>query len=273
MKIKKVLCLLICVSIFSISYAQEEEPIPSHLEELIKGSSFIFKGTIKKLNDATLPIITRRNNTIIVTVDDVLKVTNALKNLKGKDITVQLQEIKDEKIGQQLIFFTNGWLYGKSIAVKEVGTLPTKVEGKSIQEQVIKGIEITKDKDLQKRIWYAELVVVGTVMQIKELEQDQKPRLTEHNPRWQQAIIEIESVEKGEYPNKTVTILFPGSNDVMWDQSPKFKKGQKGIWIIHKDQLSKLGIKEVEGLTALDPMDFYSTKKIDRIRRVIKQIK
>ncbi len=245
--------------------------IPPHIEDMIEESSFIFMGTVKRAKAATMPNI-QVDDTIIVRVDKVFQAAKALGDYTDKDITVQLKQPGSAKTDQRMVFFTNGWLYGKSIAVREVGKLPVEQEVEKLQKQVMDGIGIVAGKNLQRHIALAELVIAGKVTDVRPSSYDRTRKESEHNPLWYNAVIEIGSVEKGRFSQKTITVLFPGTTDVMWYRSPKFTVDQEGIWVLHRDIIKELSIEGVEGYTALAPLDAYRREDIDRIKGIIKRI-
>jgi NAD(P)H-hydrate repair Nnr-like enzyme with NAD(P)H-hydrate dehydratase domain len=79
-------------------------------------------------------------------------------------------------------------------------------------------------------------------------------------------VIEVSGVHKGEKKRKVV-VRFPDSTDVRWRNAPKFKKGQKGTWLLHKGGpgagaapvlARAAAAPSAEVYTALDPNDFHS---------------
>lgn len=58
------------------------------------------------------------------------------------------------------------------------------------------------------------------------------PRISEHDPIWHEAVVNVESVEKGSTGLKQVTVRFPGSNDVRWRNHPKLRPGQQGVFLL-----------------------------------------
>jgi len=87
--------------------------------------------------------------------------------------------------------------------------------------------------------------------------------ITEHDPQWREAEIEVDEVEKG--PRKRrVVVRFPGSDDVRWYRAPKFQPGQEGVFILQKateqpaigarrGRAVAAAAKGVDTFTALDP--------------------
>src|SRR5262249_32636289 len=61
-------------------------------------------------------------------------------------------------------------------------------------------------------------------------------RISEHDPLWHEAVIEVASVEKGAHSRRQVVVRFPGSNDVAWRAFPKFTPGQRGVWMLRQEE-------------------------------------
>jgi len=120
---------------------------------------------------------------------------------------------------------------------------------------------------LRDRITAASLVVVGSVSTISMVAYVKDRPVSHHDPIWKKAVIRIETVEKGARSEKTVEIVFPGSNDVRWHTAPKFSEGQEGVWILRKTTIPDF---KTEAYTALHPYDIHSTAQISSIRAIIK---
>jgi hypothetical protein len=242
------------------------EPNPKVSSALVEESGFIFQGTIKELNSVTMRGVPATEKTIVVEVTKVIRAPDAVGIVPHQVITVMLQKPAKLRRGEEFIFFTNGWLYGESIAVLELGRMKIVKNNILLFDKINDEVDKLPDRRLQNRIDSAILIVVGKVISAKEAESSGPMRLTEHDPQWWKALIEIESVEKGTYKEKTLLIAFPNSMDVVWYKAPKFKVEQEGIWILRKDD-----IKEVEEAmyTALEPLDFHPKNNLDRIRQLI----
>jgi hypothetical protein len=232
------------------------------LQDLVRNSQFVFRGTIRQVGSATLPGIRVSDQTAVVTVDEVLKAPARLGDYTGRTITVQLRQ--PVAADHALVFFTTSWLYGTGLAVREVGRLDAQPA--ALRLRIADAEKKMADDKLQARIRNAELVVVGRVTALRDLNPGRAP-LSEHDPLWRRASVTIQSVEKGTPAGATVSVLFPASNDVMWYRSPRFKVGQEGIWILDRDVAKQFG---VEGFTALDPLDFHPKAELERIRRLIR---
>src|SRR5579862_4893650 len=88
--------------------------------ELATKASFVFRGTVQKLNASTLPEVGDVSKTAVVHVDQTIQSPQALSHYTGKDITVQLAS--PIAAGEQAVFYTNAWLFGNDgVAVKSLG--------------------------------------------------------------------------------------------------------------------------------------------------------
>src|SRR5438552_3395105 len=75
--------------------------------------TFIFKGTVQELKSATMTEVPISARTIVVSVDQVLEAPKNLAKLGGHKITVELSGKQKARVGQEMIFYTQGWLFGQ----------------------------------------------------------------------------------------------------------------------------------------------------------------
>jgi hypothetical protein len=239
------------------------------IEDLARQSRLIFRGTVERLGAATMAAVPITDGTAVVKVDEVFQAPAALGDLTGKEITVQLGEARRAQEGEEGLFFTNPWLYGEGIAVQEVDHRPVGREAARVRRSVAAAVDGLPDEALSRRLADAEAVVAGTVHNNRPAAVGAPPRLTEHDPQWWEAMIAVESVEKGTVPQPTVTVLFANSMDVMWFQAPKLRVGQRGVWLLHRaERQTGLAI-PTPGYIVLDPLDAHPVAELDRIRRLI----
>src|ERR1044072_5401454 len=95
-------------------------PKKANTASLRQEASFVFKGTVLKLKATTTADIRKSDKTVVVRVDETIRAPEALAHYNGQNITVQLAGRKKVTKGQQLVFYTNGLLYGESLAVQSV---------------------------------------------------------------------------------------------------------------------------------------------------------
>lgn len=257
--------LLLFVS-FAIA---SQNSTPPQFESLVSSSKFIFKGRVLKLNATTMPEnIKATDRTVIVKVEDVIFAPETLDDFTGHEITVLLIKPGSVKAGEVSLFFTNAGLYGRGLAVREVGRIDAGGSADAIRRRVSEVKQRGADQTLRQRLAQAELVIVGTVSLTRPAPEPSRrsAHISEHEPDWGEALIRVESVLKGRPLGADVVVLYPQSVDVMWYWSPKPSKGQRGIWILSREKRPGL---QIEGLTALDPLDLQPAEQAERIKRLI----
>jgi hypothetical protein len=208
--------------------------------------TFVFKGTIKKLKSATMKDVRVNERTAIVTVDQIIESPPDLAGYSGQDITVQLSGRQKVRVGQQMLFHATGWMFGDSVAVRSLRQEP--VENGPATSTGVDAVDRREQKQQRSHFKNADLVVSGKVVAVR-LPGDTTPGrkradrptgpITEHDPKWREAIIQVDEVLKGAHQKKQVVVRFPASSDVMWHEAPKFEAGQQGYFILHKSKSSK----------------------------------
>ena len=101
-------------------------------------------------------------------------------------------------------------------------------------------------------------------------------RVSEHDPDWHEAVVEVQSVLKGgQVKGNKVVVRFAGRNDVAWIRSPKFAKNQQSIFCLNRDQASgvpteKVGGRELAVYTCLGHGDALPMSDAPRVRSLLK---
>jgi hypothetical protein len=96
--------------------------------------------------------------------------------------------------------------------------------------------------------------------------------VSEHDPMWMEAVLDVESVLKGTTPPAPVVVVFPASIDVMWVNAPKFHAGQEATLMLHTDQVPAAQVPETLAATfpsvytALEPGDVLPKEQSGRLR-------
>lgn len=221
----------------------------SRAEELAGQARFVFNGTVKKLKAATLPEIKKkdRERTIIVRVDQILHAPPIFTNRVGQDVTVQLKKGEKVSVGQQAEFYTNSWLIGnESVALVSLGHRAVqKASAATFSATPADPVRTLATRDMQVHVDNADMVCSGRVTSVRMPEEELNtlsaessanvhPPLSEHDPNWQEAVVEIDDMHKGPTEKKSVVVRFPSSKDRMWADAPKFRPGQSGYFVLHK---------------------------------------
>lgn len=109
--------------------------------------------------------------------------------------------------------------------------------------------------------------MTGTVVSVAPAAAAPPTAISHHGPEWQEATVEVESVEKGKVASKTIQVLFSNSHDIAWHSSPKLKKGDRGVFLLHnRDPFGKA----VPGLAVVQPADKQPVEEAGKIRGLLK---
>ena len=201
---------------------------------------FVFEGTVKSLAASNVSAVPADNKTAVVAVDHVRQAPRAMAGFAGKEITLRVAAGETLRPGDKFVFFADSLVFGDNLAVQSRGhdtLLPVeKTAAVMAAAPVVQG--------LRRRIDEAQAVVSGRVIDVRPLATSApkgaalaargrpEGRISEHEPFWQEAVIEVTGVHKGPR-QKRVVVRFPSSTDVQWHKAPKFKTGQAGIWLLH----------------------------------------
>jgi hypothetical protein len=248
---------------------------------LVKQSDIILIGTVTQVGAVAVPDLPASDRTVVVRVDQVLEKPGAVALNPGDSITVQTVRPGSLKPGTQATFYTTGWIFGEGLVVREVGHEPghSPVVVADQKEAVARARTEVKDAELKAHIQRAAMVVAGRVEQVRpaELAAPTRPRrISEHDPQWQEAIIQVQDGIKGAHAGEQVVVRFPASRDFAWVGTPKFAVGQEGTYILHKDSTtgsptSTMAGQSVPAYTALHQADVQPRQDAAQIRALIKK--
>ena len=262
-------------------------PAQSAQAALMTKSSIIFSGTVSQLEATSFADVPKSAQTIVVLVDSVMKKPAAVAMKKGDSVTVEVKDPSAFQEGTHAKFYTDGWIFGSGIAVKELGheLSPAGSEATAaagMEEKThAQASEQISDQELRDRVNNADFVVVGRITDVRRWNVP-KPksgapsRVTEHDPDWHEAVVEVQSVLKGgKVKGNKVVVRFPARNDVAWVNSPKFQKNQQGIFCLNRDQTTgipttKMGGQQVSVYTCLGHGDSLPMSDEARVRALIK---
>ncbi len=285
----------ICVSRSDVSNKQ--------LQEWVDASTLTFVGTIVEMGSNVSSIDSK--DAMIVQVEKVeLGDQQALKkfgDLKSTRLTVAVSRNSRTSLRNNIsaVFFVDPLVYETNIgvianAVAVVGQKTAEDFSKRLQAAALRKSEAP----LRSEIASADLIVTGEVEAVGPLPSNKAAALrlvhngwelrSEHRPRWKEAVIKVQTVEKGTQtatPTPIATlhlaVAFPSTHDCFAECSPKFQVKQSGIWLLHRHQLDEQEAEvllrsenfdgqEIQSYTALAPADFQDLAKLDYIRQMIK---
>ena len=243
---------------------------------------FVFRGTVQKLRASTDSAVKASPRTAIVRVDEVVRAPEALAELAGHEVTVELGGRDKLSAGSQAMFFAHGWIFGDSVAVFAVDHPP--VEAAHVAMAAVPGDPVTNlaNQDAKSRFDSAAVVISGQVVSVampanghaSSASANGEP-LSEHVPIWREAVVDVHAVHKGRYTAKRAVVRFPASTDVLWHHSPKFHPGQQGFFLLHRDEpaaksWATRALAPAKGMfTALHPADYQPFDQPSGIRALV----
>lgn len=235
------------------------------IDSLTGLAGLIFSGTVVQHNATTISIIPASQNLVVIRVDDGLHVDPVLGDIKGKMITMAARDVKTLPLKERAVFFTNSWIHGGGIAVRELGHISIGEE-----QKVVAAISQLPTIHLQDRLRGSSLVVLGEITDIQEVPDQNKERSA---PKWARAVIRAELTLKGDA--KTASLFFPTSIARPWYKAPRFQLKQEGIFILSQNKDDKLfeSFKNQDNrseiFTALDPADFQPKSQLELIKKLL----
>ncbi|HXU38548.1 MAG TPA: hypothetical protein VN937_19485 [Blastocatellia bacterium] len=145
---------------------------------------------------------------------------------------------------------------------------------------------VNPESELKSRLNAADVIMVGRVLEIRNAGKtfttsgggltalpESKPRISEHDPDWKEAVIQAERPIKGVVANQRVVVRFPDSLDLMWRNYPKFKEGQDGVFVLKKSRGSGGSLQSLsDGTPLFAPPTKQDVLPKDQVQTVIKLV-
>jgi hypothetical protein len=246
------------------------------ISDLAGRSAFVFIGRVAKAKASLDPSLTAAD-TVIVDVEEVLTSPPMFAAIVGQQVTVRLPAGVALGTGQRRTFFANGWVYGATLAVAAVG-VAEQTDADALRPTLAGARSQARDEAVKARLDSSVLGVVGTVTNVTRTASGAGP-ISEHDPDWHEATIQVDEVIKGKPTTHETTVLFPNSDDARWRSVPKYSEGQQGIFMLQRatDQAAagiaphvlKAAAEAPEApkaLTALHHDDYLPLSELERVR-------
>jgi hypothetical protein len=251
-----------------------------------ESAKFIFEGKVSKTKAANVKAMSDTDQSAVVTIERVVSAPEPLIAYTGRNVTVRLAEGERLKQGQRATFYTNGLVFGENLAVQSLGHEPVKAQAAKAAAAVAaaggaaehSAARMAAHKKIREQASEAPVVISGKVVAVglpipagaavAAASGAPKPEwISEHDPFWREAVVEVKDVHKGTVGTDRVVLRFPSSTDVRWYRAPKFQTGQEGVFSLHRDAVSGhvghgamaaslAGPNVKESYTCLDPAGF-----------------
>jgi hypothetical protein len=232
----------------------------TNLNELVDTSSIVIKGTLESLGSSLTNEVPASEDLAVLRVDATLVAAPALGELTGTQIMILLSKSEKRAVGDQAIFFANPWIYASHLAVIEVGRVESQREA-----EVSAAIAKRPDRTLAAHLDTVELVIAGTVEKVEDA--DIVEPISEHAPEWKKATVHIDSVERGKHTGKRVELLFPSSDEPLFETAPKLQEGQEGVFLLHRGEGP---FAPPDALTVIHPHDVQPRAALSLTRELLK---
>ena len=242
---------------------------------LSQQAQFVFRGTVLQQGATTMAEVPAAENTVVARIEEILQGPEVLQGHQGEPVTIRLGSGQSVAEGQEYVFFTNGWIYGATLAVTSLGIAPSKAAHLEKVSAAVSGQPAAAAKARADR---AELVISGHVKQIRQVPRPEGAPITEHDPEWQEAVIHVGGVARGSRKKgkgQDVVVRFAAGRDIHWARAPKFSVGQEGVWMLgdktkEGKKLRAAVAMPKEHYLVVEPEDFYPK---EHAARVLSQIK
>jgi len=247
---------------------------------LLQSSDIVFNGTVLFVGAVSFYGVPASDNTMMVRVDAVYDQPASVMLAPGDTVTVQAVDPTAFRRNMRAMFYTQGWIFGEGVAVREVGH-EVNAENAGVaqaQDTVSQFRQQQQDAQLRARMMAADMVMVGQVVSVgpstlAAFQTDPQP-ISEHTPNWREAVIQVEEWIKGNQGDQRIVMRFPTSLDVQWYDAPRFTEGQEGVFICNRDQVSGTPFAMLSGeqkiaYTALSPQDIQPRDQADRMKALL----
>jgi hypothetical protein len=233
------------------------------IAELTRDSSFIFVGTVVQQGASNVRVLDPHPNLVLVRVHRGLRIDPALGDVRNRVVTLETDAPDELRPGLQAVFFTQGWIHGHELAVRLVAHADA-----GLADEVALAVEALPDMHLAGRIADATAIVHAVVKSVRKQENQSLERRA---PLWAEARLEILAALKGDA--RRVRLLFPTSDSHHWFRAPRFRRGQRGIFLLHSGEQPAARWVDpdasAEVVTALDPADVQPESQLGHVRSLM----
>jgi hypothetical protein len=237
------------------------------LRRFVDEAGFVFRGRIHPHLSAGSPTVpAEAGETITAHIEHVLRSTEALRGLAGREATVVTRHAAALRDRHAVILFTEVVALGSHLLVREIGHVEASGEA---SREVAEALREAEERPLRERIATAELIVTGEVAASHPLQPDVPPK-SEHDPIWWVARVAVASILKGRKPRGELEVLFANSADIAWWKSPKLHRGTTGVFLLHRvneDEVPRDVPHPV--YQATDPVDFLPGDRQGEVERML----
>jgi hypothetical protein len=257
--------------------------VPAQLLPVARTAPFVFFGTVRRPGGSNVELLASDEYpSAIVRVEEVIAAPEAVGDLTGRDITVQLSGSDSPARNSRYLFLATSLHFGDEIAVTEVGRVPSRRQAEDgLRRAVIDERLREIDEALAERLRLATSIVYGVVQRIEPVMPEgagPAEAVGEADPRFRAAVLRVWRTLKGA-PDAEPHVVFPFPRTQKWSEVPLFVEGVEGVWILQGAggqtiAAGKVKIPEIpNGFTALDLLDFHAPGMLGRIELLLAEVR
>jgi hypothetical protein len=237
-------------------------------------AQFVFRAQVLQRGVATFAEVPVNAKTVVARVEEILEGPDLLHDYVGQPITVQLGAGQNVTENKEYVFRTESYIFGAGLAVTAQSVTPATTA--SAVQRMRAAASSAPANRVKARADRAEMVVTGKVTEVRQVPPPPGAPISEHDPEWQEAVVEVDQVVRGARRGaaKQVVIRFSNSQDVKWARAPKFRVGREGVWMLgektgeksaqHK-QLRAAAAVPTNQYLVLDPDDFHPKEEASQV--------
>ncbi|HEX3128228.1 MAG TPA: hypothetical protein VH394_12935 [Thermoanaerobaculia bacterium] len=248
-------------------------------------ADIVFTGKVERDGPVAPSEIPEGTPAVTVVIDRIIVKPTAVVLAKDNRITVAIAgSLSNYPAGTRATFYTVGWIYGDTVAVRELAHEASAPPGAFAPATLPASIDSDlRDAKLARLIDEADAVVVGRVVSVGPSTPAAAPAggsaqpVSEHEPQWRDATVQVESWLKGVNQQQQIVVRFPASIDVAWYNVPKLKSGMEGTFLLHKDRFSGRAAARTAGglnrptFALIAPTDLVPANDAPRARRLMSE--
>ena len=247
------------------------------VEKWAAQSAIVVSGKVLRVNASDDRLVPPSNRVAVISIQRMYAGSEIAGDQTGHTATIILSKPESLKPGEEAVFFGNPRFVGRTLTIADQGEISSRSLA-SFNAALQRGLQARHDRPIVDRLNAATSVFRGSVEGVHPLESNEKnpAESSEHDPEWQVATVRVTKPLRDGEAGQEITILFPGSRDIVWFNSPKLREGQDAIFIAHaplKDEERLLGsrtamsfVKEKSAYLVTQPFDVLSGENEERVR-------
>ena len=207
------------------------------------------------------------NRVARVKVDSVVLKPSAIVLAKDSIVNLTLMADESHTTGQTIHAAARILSLGEEITLIQLPTITAQGSAANVLA------ELPSAEGLMK----SDLIVTGKVLAVRKplvSNSTSKRVLSEHDPKWMNAVISVQTTVKGTTSPQLV-VRFPSSLDVAFREMPKFTVGQQGAFVLNKDSVSgltplpRINGQTISAFTALSKHSFVPKERVKNLKAAL----